>query len=91
MWVLYAFALRSTSFFEGASEQIRGKVLGMESKGRTQIVRAQVPLVEILKYAPDLRSMSAGRGMFTMKFAHYEEIPAQLQEKIIEAGKQEQK
>jgi elongation factor G len=69
----------------------RGKVLGMESKGRTQIVRAQVPLVEILKYAPDLRSMSAGRGMFTMKFAHYEEIPAQLQEKIIEAGKQEQK
>jgi elongation factor G len=69
----------------------RGKVLGMESKGKTQIVRAQVPLVEVLKYAPDLRSMSAGRGMFTMKFAHYEEIPAQLQEKIIEAGKQEQK
>jgi elongation factor G len=69
----------------------RGKVSGMESKGKRQIVRAQVPLVEVLKYAPDLRSMSAGRGMFTMKFSHYEEVPGMLQEKIIEASKQEQK
>jgi len=69
----------------------RGKVLGMESKGKRQIVRALVPLVEVLKYAPDLRSMTAGRGMFTMSFSHYEEVPAQLQEKIIEASKQEEK
>jgi elongation factor G len=69
----------------------RGKVLGMESKGKRQIVRALVPLVEVLKYAPDLRAMTAGRGMFTMSFSHYEEVPAQLQEKIIEASKQEEK
>lgn len=69
----------------------RGRVLGMESKGKKQIVKANVPLSEVLKYAPDLRSMTAGRGMFTMKFSHYEEVPAQLQEKIIEASKEEEK
>jgi elongation factor G len=69
----------------------RGKVLGMESKGKRQIVRAMVPAVEVLKYAPELRAMTAGRGMFTMTFAHYEEVPAQLQEKIVEASKQEEK
>ncbi|GLI33482.1 elongation factor G [Desulforhabdus amnigena] len=69
----------------------RGRVLGMESKGKKQIVKANVPLAEVLKYAPDLRSMTAGRGMFTMKFSHYEEVPGQLQEKIIEASKQEEK
>ncbi|MCE5244168.1 MAG: elongation factor G [Syntrophobacteraceae bacterium] len=65
----------------------RGRVLGMESKGKKQIVRANVPLSEVLKYAPDLRSMTAGRGMFTMKFSHFEEVPGQLQEKIVEAAK----
>lgn len=69
----------------------RGRVLGMESKGKRQSVRANVPLSEVLKYAPDLRSMTAGRGMFTMKFSHYEEVPGQLQEKIIEAAKAEDK
>ena len=68
----------------------RGRVLGMDSEGKKQIVRANVPLAEILKYAPELRSMTAGRGMFTMKFSHYEEVPAQLQEKIIEASKVEE-
>ena len=67
----------------------RGRVLGMESKGKKQIIRANVPLSEVLKYAPDLRSMTAGRGMFTMKVAHYEEVPGPLQEKIITAAKEE--
>jgi elongation factor G len=67
----------------------RGRVLGMETKGKKQIVKAQVPLSEVLKYAPDLRSMTAGRGMFTMKMSHYEEVPAPLQEKIIELSKKE--
>ena len=67
----------------------RGRVLGMETKGNKQIVKAQAPLAEVLKYAPDLRSMTAGRGMFTMKFSHYEEVPGQLQEKIIELAKKE--
>jgi elongation factor G len=69
----------------------RGRVLGMETKGKKQIIRANVPQAEVLKYAPDLRSMTAGRGMFTMKFSHYEEVPGQLQEKIIEASKAEEK
>lgn len=67
----------------------RGRVLGMETKGKKQIVKAHVPLSEVLKYAPDLRSMTAGRGMFTMKFSHYEEVPGPLQEKIIEQFKKE--
>jgi elongation factor G len=67
----------------------RGRVLGMETKGKKQIIKANVPLAEVLKYAPDLRSMTAGRGMFTMKVAHYEEVPGPLQEKIIAAAKEE--
>jgi elongation factor G len=67
----------------------RGRVLGMETKGNKQIVKALVPQAEVLKYAPDLRSMTAGRGMFTMKFSHYEEVPGPLQEKIIEAANKE--
>jgi len=61
----------------------RGKVLGMDTKGRNQVVRAVVPMSEVLKYAPDLRSITGGRGMFTMKHSHYEEVPAHLQEKLV--------
>ncbi len=68
----------------------RGRVLASESKAKNQIVKANVPLGEVLRYAPDLRSITAGRGMFTMKFSHYEEVPAQAQEKIIAAYKDEQ-
>ncbi len=67
----------------------RGRVLGMETKGKKQVVKAAVPLSEVLKYAPDLRSMTAGRGLFTMKLSHYEEVPGPLQEKIIELSKKE--
>jgi len=67
----------------------RGRVLGMGSQGTKQIVKAHVPLSEVLKYAPDLRSMTQGRGMFTMKFSHYEEVPGPLQEKIIELARKE--
>jgi elongation factor G len=61
----------------------RGKVLGMDSKGRNQIVRAHVPMAEVLKYAPELRSITGGRGMFAMKHSHYEEVPAHLQEQLV--------
>jgi len=67
----------------------RGKVLGMDSKGNHQIVKAQVPLAEILKYAPDLTSMTSGRGTFTYSHSHYEEVPAHLAEKIIAESKKE--
>lgn len=62
----------------------RGRVLGMDSAGKNQVIKAQVPMAEFLTYAPDLRSMTGGRGMFTMEFSHYDEVPAQIAEKIIE-------
>jgi len=64
----------------------RGRVLGMDTKGKNQVVRANVPLVEILTYAPDLRSMTGGRGVFSMRFSHYDEVPSQLAQKIIDAA-----
>lgn len=68
----------------------RGKVLGMESKGANRIVKGQVPLAEILRYAPDLRSMTSGRGTFTYEHSHYEEVPPFISEKIIAESKKEQ-
>lgn len=63
----------------------RGRVLGMDSKGKNQIIKAQVPMSEFLTYAPDLRSMTGGRGIFYMEFSHYDEVPAQISQKIVEA------
>ena len=65
----------------------RGKVLGMDSVGHHQIIKGQVPLAEILKYAPDLRSMTSGRGTFTYEHSHYEEVPPYIAEKIIAESK----
>ena len=65
----------------------RGKVLGMDNAGKNQVINAQVPMAEFLSYASDLRSMTGGRGMFTMEFSHYDEVPAQIAEKIIEEVK----
>jgi elongation factor G len=62
----------------------RGRVLGMDSEGKNQIIKAQVPMAEFLTYAPDLRSMTGGRGVFTMEISHYDEVPAQISQKIIE-------
>ncbi|MFP4194926.1 MAG: elongation factor G [Desulfobacterales bacterium] len=68
----------------------RGRVLGMESKGKNQVVRALVPHAEVLTYAPDLRSMTGGRGMFTLKFSHYDEVPSQIAQKVIEELRSQQ-
>lgn len=62
----------------------RGKVLGMESKGRTDQIDVEVPLAEMLTYAPDLRSITGGQGDFTMEFLRYEEVPDHLARKIVE-------
>ncbi len=67
----------------------RGRVLGMDSAGKYQVINAEVPMAEFLTYAPDLRSMTGGRGIFTMEFSRYDEVPAQLAEKIIEQVKAE--
>jgi elongation factor G len=61
----------------------RGKVLGVDPKPPNQVIRAEVPMAEVLKYAPDLRSMTSGRGDFHMSFAHYEEVPPHLSERVI--------
>ncbi len=67
----------------------RGKIIGVESRGNNQVVKASVPMAEILRYAPDLRSMTGGRGTFTMEYDHYEEVPGQIAEKIIETARKE--
>ena len=61
----------------------RGRVQGMEVRGHSEVIKAQVPMAEILKYAPDLRSLTSGRGSFEAQFSHYEEAPAPVAEKVI--------
>ncbi len=61
----------------------RGRIMGMEPKGANQIVKAQVPLAEMLKYATELRSMTAGKGSYTMKFSRYEQVPDKVAQQII--------
>lgn len=68
----------------------RGKVLGMDSVGRKQVIEAQVPMAEFQTYSPDLRSMTGGRGTYTMAFSHYDEVPPHLSEKVIEEAKREE-
>lgn len=63
----------------------RGKIQGMDSAGKMQIIRAKVPLSELNKYSNSLRSMTQGRGMHSQKFSHYEEVPREIQDKLTEA------
>jgi elongation factor G len=64
----------------------RGRVLGMENAGKNQIINAYVPMSEFQTYAPDLRSMTGGRGIYRMEFSHYDEVPSHIAQKIIEAA-----
>jgi len=66
----------------------RGKILGVDAKGHNQVIKAQLPMAEVLRYAPDLKSMTGGRGSFTLEFSHYEEAPAHVSERI--AGEAQQ-
>jgi elongation factor G len=65
----------------------RGRPQGSESLGEMHVIRAQVPLAEMLTYAPQLRSMTAGRGSFTLELDHYEDVPSHLAEKIAAEAK----
>jgi len=67
----------------------RGRVLGMEVKGKNEVVKAQIALVEMFKYASDLRSVTGGRGSYLMTFSHYEILPARLAREVIEGAKKE--
>jgi len=61
----------------------RGKVVGVEPKANSQIIRAVVPMSEVLAYSNDLKSMTSDRGMFSVEFSHYEELPTHLAQKVI--------
>ena len=65
----------------------RGRILGMEPAGETAVVRAAVPMAEMLTYESTLRSMTGGRGGYAMEFSHYEEVPAFIAEKIVKEAK----
>jgi len=67
----------------------RGRIQGMDNKGGNTIVKAEVPMAEMLTYGADLTSMTQGRGSFNMEMHHYDVVPGQLQEKIIEKAKAE--
>ncbi|HEX7357413.1 MAG TPA: elongation factor G [Ignavibacteriaceae bacterium] len=62
----------------------RGKILGMDSDGHFQIIKAQVPLSELYKYSSQLRSLTQGRGVHKRKFSHYEEVPKDVEQKVID-------
>ncbi len=73
----------------GDLSQRRGKPQGMDAEGHRQVIKASVPMSEMLDYAPALRSMTQGRSSFIMEFSHYEMVPKQIQQKIMEATKKE--
>ncbi|MDR1538711.1 MAG: elongation factor G [Clostridiales bacterium] len=73
----------------GDMNKRRGRILGMDKVGANQRISAEVPMAEIFKYTSDLRSMTQGRGRYTMEFLRYEEAPAEVQLKVIEARKKE--
>lgn len=66
----------------------RGKVLGVDPKVGSQVIRALVPMSEVLRYSPDLRSMTSGRGAFTMEFDHYDELPSHLADKVVKEAEE---
>jgi len=67
----------------------RGRIQGMDSKGSNQLIRAQVPMSEMLTYANELTSMTQGRGSFSMEMDHYDFVPRQVADKVIAAAKRE--
>jgi elongation factor G len=67
----------------------RGRIQGMDNKGGNTVVKAEVPMAEMLSYGVDLTSMTQGRGSFSMEMHHYDTVPALLQDKIIEKAKAE--
>jgi elongation factor G len=67
----------------------RGRIAGMDARGSTTLIRASVPMAEMLTYEQTLTSHTGGRGAYHMEFSHYDEVPGHLQSKIISAAKAE--
>ncbi len=68
----------------------RGRPLGMEPKGSATEIKAEVPMAEVLDYAPDLRAITGGRGDYTLEFLRYEEVPAHLAQKVVAEAKSDE-
>ena len=77
-----------TGDISGGINHKRGRIIGIEPKGKIRVIKAQIPLSEMFKYANELKSMTQGQGTFSMEFSHYEEVPGNIADKII-AGIQE--
>ena len=67
----------------------RGKVLGVDADDNQQNIRAEVPMAEVLNYSADLNSMTSGKGIFTMEFDHYDDVPEHLKANIIEGNQKD--
>ena len=65
----------------------RGRVQGMDTVGNKSVISAQVPYSEMMRYGNDLRSMTGGRGNYTLEFAHYEKVPSNVQAEIVASHK----
>jgi elongation factor G len=78
---------RFTGDVAGSLSGMRGRMSGMESQDGIQHVKAMVPLASMLDYSTQLRSITAGEGTFTMKFAHYEQVPGNVQGDIVHRRK----
>ena len=68
----------------------RGRPLGVEPKGSMTEIQAELPMAEVLDYAPDLRAITGGRGDYTMEFERYEELPGHLSQKVIAKAQEEE-
>ena len=77
-----------TGDITGDINRRRGRLVSVDAKGHNQIIKASIPMAEIMAYAPDLRSMTSGRGTFETGFSHYDQVPQHLTEKIIQEVKQ---
>jgi elongation factor G len=63
----------------------RGRILGTEQKGHLTVVKATVPMKELVNYSADINSMTGGRGSFEIEFSHYEEVPSDIAKKVMDA------
>ncbi len=78
-----------TGAITGDLNSRRGRVMGMEPKGKDTVINAQVPLSEMVSYSSQLRSITSGRGSFTMEFDHYQDVPSKIADRVIAEAKQE--
>ena len=69
----------------------RGRLQGLDVKGDTQIIKAQAPMAEMVSYSPVLTSVTGGRGSYLMEFSHYDEVPANIAQKLIEESNKDRK